>query len=135
MTREELIEHLIEESPDAGSKISAHLVAMEQTTVVAFGAVFIGASLVVDKGKTFTPDGLPLVGTLFLTHTFDLLGEVFSLGGYRAAVEEATEKQTGFPIGIRESKISACPTRRVALEGDDYLLSFWATVGRVHHGR
>jgi hypothetical protein len=130
VTRDELIDHLIEESRDAGSKISAHLVAMEQTTVVAFGAVFIGASLVIDKGKTFILMGLPLVGTLFLTHAFDLLGEVFSLGGYRAALEEAIEEQAGFPVGIWESQISP-HVRHVAWPWKAMTTSFpfWATVG------
>ena len=110
LASEKITEMLFAECQEAGKKISG-LVELDERLVTVGATLIVGAATVaVAKGKEDILLGLPLAISALLSFIAYLHGELFALGGYKAALEEELTRRVGRPLIVWESHVSV-PTR------------------------
>jgi hypothetical protein len=106
LTSEKITEMLFEECQEVGKKVSG-LVELDERLVTVGATLIIGAATVaVAKGKEDILLGVPLAISALLSFIAYLHGELFALGGYKAALEEELNRRVGRPIIVWESHVS-----------------------------
>jgi hypothetical protein len=106
LSSEKITEMLFDECQEVGKKVSG-LVELDERLVTVGATLIIGAATVaVAKGKEDILLGVPLAISALLSFIAYLHGELFALGGYKAALEEELARRVGRPIIVWESHVS-----------------------------
>jgi hypothetical protein len=120
---EKFNEWLVSECQEAGRKITS-LMELDERVVTIGATLLVGAATVaVAQGNEDLLLGLPLAFGALICFIAYLHGEVFALGGYKAALEEHLAKRLGQRLIVWESIVAPEVRHRAA--------SNWIGVGVI----
>ncbi|MFF3454786.1 hypothetical protein ACFYXH_10710 [Streptomyces sp. NPDC002730] len=106
-TNEQIVNWLIDECRDAGSRIAALTTSGDRILAAGSTVIALGATVAIGGGKSYLLMWLPLGVAIVFVHGLYLTNMTQALIGYKIGLEKEVERRTGLPLIAWQSRVIA----------------------------